>query len=68
MELRNYVTPDGRDVFDEYWGPGYRIYFGKDGKELIILLGGGPKARQDSDIKAARSRWKAYKDRQKARE
>jgi putative addiction module killer protein len=43
-------------------GPGYRIYFGKDGKKLIILLGGGTKKRQQRDIEAAQRLWKRYKD------
>ena len=105
MELRNYVSPDGQDLFDGWfaaldpqakakitarlvrmkngnfsnvkgvgegvfekkidWGPGYRIYFGKDGKALIILLGGGSKARQDRDIQNVRERWKEYARRKK---
>jgi putative addiction module killer protein len=28
------------------FGPGYRVYFGKDGEHLVILLGGGTKKRQ----------------------
>ncbi|MCY3878341.1 MAG: hypothetical protein OXF74_04065 [Rhodobacteraceae bacterium] len=31
------------------FGPGYRIYFGKDGATLVVLLGGGTKARQQRD-------------------
>ncbi len=42
-------------------GPGYRVYFGKDGNALIILLGGGTKKRQKSDIETARSIWRDYK-------
>jgi putative addiction module killer protein len=42
------------------FGPGYRVYFGRDGKTLIILLGGGSKRRQDADIAAALVRWKRY--------
>jgi putative addiction module killer protein len=44
-------------------GPGYRIYFGWDGKVLVILLGGGTKRRQSSDIEAALRRWRDYKKR-----
>ena len=50
------------------FGPGYRIYFGKDGERLIILVGGGTKKRQDQDIADARSVWYAYKLRKKARD
>jgi putative addiction module killer protein len=46
------------------WGPGYRIYFARDGATLI-LLGGGSKKRQDADIKAAKSCWQDYCDRTK---
>ena len=44
-------------------GPGYRIYFGWDGTVLVILLGGGTKRRQQSDIEAALRRWRDYKAR-----
>jgi len=42
-------------------GPGYRVYYGRDGKTLIILLGGGSKKRQSTDIAAAQKRWESYK-------
>lgn len=43
-----------------HFGPGYRVYYGLDGATLIILLGGGDKQRQSSDIAAARERWEHY--------
>ena len=49
------------------YGPGYRIYFGKDGDNLVILLGGGTKKHQDRDIRASHEHWIDYK-RRKARE
>src|ERR1700722_7724642 len=45
------------------FGPGYRVYFGKDGERLIILLGGGIKKRQQHDINAASVSWEDYKRR-----
>lgn len=47
------------------FGPGYRIYFGKDGERLVILIGGGTKKRQDNDIAAAQACWADYKRRKK---
>ena len=47
------------------FGPGYRIYFGKDGDRLVILIGGGTKQRQRNDIQTARARWADYKKRRK---
>ncbi len=43
------------------FGPGYRIYYGREGRTLIILLGGGSKRKQHADIAAAVDRWKRYK-------
>ena len=43
------------------FGPGYRVYYGREGRTIIILLGGGSKRRQDADIAAAVARWKRYK-------
>ncbi len=47
------------------FGPGYRVYFGKDGDTLVILVGGGTKKRQSHDIEAARERWQDYKERKR---
>ncbi len=45
------------------FGPGYPIYFGQDGDQLIIVLGGGTKKRQAADILKARANWKEYRHR-----
>ena len=45
------------------FGPGYRIYFGKDGDRLVILLGGGTKKRQQEDVATALVRLQDYKQR-----
>ena len=47
------------------WGPGYRLYFGRDGDVLIILLCGGTKQRQQDDIAEARAHWANYRRRKK---
>ena len=44
-------------------GPGYRVYFGRDGETLIVLLGGGTKERQQKDIEDARDLWQEYRRR-----
>ena len=43
------------------FGPGYRVYYGRDGQEIVILLGGGTKQRQNADIKQAQRNWHQYK-------
>ncbi len=47
------------------FGPGYRIYFGKDGETLVILLTGGNKKRQQADIEGAWALWQEYKRRKR---
>jgi putative addiction module killer protein len=47
------------------FGPGYRIYFGKDGEQLVILLVGGSKKRQQADIERAHALWQEYKTRKR---
>ena len=47
------------------FGPGYRIYFGKDGTDIVVVLGGGTKKRQQNDISAAKTYWKDYKVRKR---
>jgi len=47
------------------FGPGYRVYFGKDGGQIIILIAGGSKKRQQGDIDSAIERWQDYKQRKK---
>ena len=49
------------------WGPGYRIYLIQDGEELIILLGGSTKQRQQYAIKKAKDLYKEYKSRKQKR-
>jgi len=43
------------------FGPGYRVYFARDGEKLVILLTGGTKKRQQRDIEAACAYWQDYK-------
>ena len=53
----------GRGVFEFRidHGPGYRVYYGRDGGALVVLLGGGTKKRQARNIDEAQKIWKAYK-------
>jgi putative addiction module killer protein len=47
------------------FGPGYRVYFARDGELIVILLGGGTKQRQQHDVEVALDRWEDYKRRKK---
>ncbi len=46
-------------------GPGYRIYFGREGDSFVILLAGGTKKRQARDINNAKGYWRDYRKRRK---
>lgn len=45
-----------------FFSPGYRVYFGKQGKKTIVLLWGGIKDSQKRDIEKAQKYWKIYKE------
>jgi putative addiction module killer protein len=49
------------------FGPGYRVYFGRDGETLVILLTGGTKRRRQRDIDAAHGFWQDYKQSKRVR-
>jgi putative addiction module killer protein len=44
------------------FGPGYRLYFGKDGETVVVLLLGGAKGSQRRDIRRAQDFWRDYRD------
>lgn len=46
-------------------GAGHRLYFGRHGKSVVLLLCGGDKRSQSADIKYAKALWKEWKGRQK---
>ena len=43
-------------------GPGYRVYLGRDGNTVVVLLYGGDKGSQSKDVRRAQLLWKEYKD------
>ena len=47
------------------FGPGYRVYFGMDGSELVVLVAGGTKKGQARDIALAKLHWADFKKRKK---
>lgn len=47
------------------YGPGYRVYFGRVGEKIVLLLCGGTKKNQEKDIKLAKEYWYDYKKRKK---
>jgi putative addiction module killer protein len=51
------VAPVGEGVFEmrEFFGPGWRMYYVQRGEMLIVMLGGGDKSSQKTDIAAARA-------------
>jgi putative addiction module killer protein len=42
------------------FGPGYRVYVGRSGNELVLLLLGGDKGSQLKDIALAKKYWATY--------
>jgi putative addiction module killer protein len=70
LELGNFsnVKSVGEGVLELRidYGPGYRVYFGRDGETLVVLLTGGTKKRQQRDIEAAHAYWQDYKQGKRA--
>lgn len=56
------AEPVGEGVFELKIdaGPGYRIYYGQDGKVVVVLLHAGEKKRQSADIRRAQAFWRDY--------
>lgn len=44
------------------FGPGYRVYFGKNGNTIVVLLVGGSKGSQSKDIAKAKRYWALYQE------
>ncbi len=71
MEMGN--LGDCKPLRDGVWefridvGPGYRVYFAKDGSAIVLLLCGGDKRRQNSDIDRACGFWRDWQQRKKRR-
>jgi len=69
MEVGNFgdVKSVGEGVSERRidFGPGYRLYFGRDGQDLVLLLVGGTKRRQQADIDRAKGLWADYKERKR---
>ena len=55
---------DGVLELREHQGAGYRVYLGRNGQSIVILLCGGSKKTQVTDIKAAKDYWADWKRRQ----
>ncbi len=53
---------EGIEEFRIHYGPGYRIYFRRQGEKILLLLVGGDKSTQESDIKKAKALWNQYKE------
>lgn len=47
------------------WGPGYRVYYAREGRRVILLCHGGDKRTQDADIDRAIERWNEWQQRGK---
>lgn len=56
---------EGLSEFRLHYGPGYRVYYGKEGQQVFLLLCGGDKSTQSKDIKKAKEYWKSHKRRNK---
>ena len=59
----HYAVGDGVSEMRIDYGPGYRVYFAREGDTVYLLLLGGDKRTQGSDIQKAKAIWKAIEKR-----
>ncbi|WZB61389.1 type II toxin-antitoxin system RelE/ParE family toxin [Achromobacter xylosoxidans] len=68
LEMGNFgdSQPVGAGVIELriHTGAGYRVYCGRHGKAVVLLLCGGDKGSQAGDIKVAQALWQEWKRRQ----
>jgi putative addiction module killer protein len=68
LENGNYgdceAVGEGISELRMFFGPGYRVYFGENGNDIVILLCGGDKDSQDKDIQQAKAYWQEYLNRE----
>lgn len=66
LEQGNYgdCEPVGEGVSElrMFFGSGYRVYFGEDANNIILIICGGDKSSQSKDIKFAKACWKEYQN------
>lgn len=60
------VKPISEGVWEMriHFGPGYRVYYAREGRVIYLLLNGGDKSTQKRDIKAAIAMWKQIQEEQ----
>jgi len=56
---------EGLSELRMFFGSGYRVYFGKHGGNVVVLLCGGNKGTQSKNIQQAKVYWKEYLDHEK---
>ena len=67
--LKRGLFGDCEPVGESVWelridtGPGYRVYYARSGKQVVLLLCGGDKRKQTADIKRAKDFWRDYEQR-----
>lgn len=65
MELGNFgdSKPVGEGISELriHYGPGYRVYYAREGENVYLLLCGGNKSSQKDDIKIAKKYWSSHK-------
>ena len=54
---------DGVQELRIHFGPGFRVYFGREGDAVVILLCGGDKGSQDRDTERAKDYWRDHRSR-----